>query len=96
MIKGGEPKCSRCGSTTALEVDHIEAKIRAPARRQDPNNAQRLCHNCNTWKGSRRMDFRPNDFRLFQEAAAKRDWTHDGRRWELLSTPLLGPTLPAG
>lgn len=56
-------RCMRCGHTgdasNWIEVDHVVPRVTDLKRWLDPTNLQVLCHECNTWKGRRTLDFRP-------------------------------------
>ena len=53
------PKCLRCRGIQRLVTDHIVAVWHRPDWRNDPNNLQTLCWDCNTRKGIWAFDFRP-------------------------------------
>lgn len=49
-------KCLRCGSTKRLTKDHIMPIAKGGSN--DASNLQTLCHSCNSWKGTKHIDFR--------------------------------------
>ena len=53
------PKCLKCRGGTRLVTDHIVPVWHRPDWRNDPNNLQTLCWDCNTRKGIWAFDFRP-------------------------------------
>lgn len=50
----GDAKCAACGSSDALEIDHIVPISRGGSSERD--NLQALCESCNRAKGRRTMD----------------------------------------
>jgi hypothetical protein len=50
-------QCLCCGSTTALEIDHIVPLINGGT--SDFDNLQLLCETCNNRKGTQTIDYRP-------------------------------------
>jgi len=53
------PKCLKCRRIQRLVTDHIVPMWHRPDWRNDPNNLQTLCWDCNTRKGIWAFDFRP-------------------------------------
>lgn len=51
-------RCLNCGSTEALEVDHVIPITDAPERALDASNVQTLCRRCNRRKGPAHIDYR--------------------------------------
>lgn len=49
-------KCLKCGSTEELTIDHVIPISKGG--RNDPDNAQALCLNCNVQKGQGANDYR--------------------------------------
>ena len=50
--------CMRCGSTKKIQVDHIKPKFFFPELMYSFENLQVLCEKCNSWKGTRTIDYR--------------------------------------
>lgn len=51
-------KCLRCGSTESLTMDHV--KPLSLGGDWSYSNLQTLCRDCNGWKASQHIDFRPS------------------------------------
>ena len=52
VLKKSNRKCSLCGSTSKLNVDHIKPKSLYPELTYDINNLQVLCWQCNVGKSN--------------------------------------------
>lgn len=57
VLKRDGYKCLKCGSTTDLEVDHVQPV--ALGGRTEMGNLQTLCESCNWNKGLGSDDYRP-------------------------------------
>ena len=55
-LAGG--KCLRCGSSKNISKDHVVPLARKGTN--EASNLQPLCRSCNSWKGTRTVDFRDN------------------------------------
>lgn len=60
-------QCLCCGETRRLTIDHIQASYYA--RRNDEDNLQTLCYQCNSIKGTHHIDFRNHGTSLNQPLA---------------------------
>lgn len=49
-------RCLRCGSHLNLRADHVVPESRGGEATLE--NLQTLCHPCNSWKGTKTIDFR--------------------------------------
>lgn len=49
-------RCLRCGDHRNLRADHIRPEVEGGEAVLD--NLQTLCHSCNSWKGTKTIDFR--------------------------------------
>ncbi len=56
-FRAAHPYCMRCGTTVDLTTDHVIPISLGGPDRED--NLQVLCHNCNSLKGQKIIDYRP-------------------------------------
>lgn len=55
-------RCLCCGTTQSLQVDHIKSQFHGGGHEE--NNLQILCKACNSWKGTKEIDFRVHKTQL--------------------------------
>lgn len=55
--------CLRCGATEDITIDHV---VPPPTGPHDKTNVQPLCRSCNSKKGRRHTDYRPDKGRRFK------------------------------
>jgi 5-methylcytosine-specific restriction endonuclease McrA len=71
--------CANCGSTTLLELDHIQSRYTNPKKEYDITNCQYLCNSCNQLKSADNVDYRTNEIKEAQ--------------WEYINTNLNGKSI---
>ena len=56
VFERDEYRCLRCGSWKDLRADHVVPEVKDGLATMD--NLQTLCRSCNSWKGTKTIDFR--------------------------------------
>lgn len=78
--------CVRCGSTDGITKDHVVSILDGGSNSIE--NLQPLCGRCNALKGSKSIDYRPNDWRICLEELGdkKLPRLNDGSKKRMMTT----------